>query len=140
MEPEEWYIHVERMGYYEDLRITENDAFRFSRPCGRNHIYRGCNFRCPFCHNSDLLGSDAPAAFTDEEVLDFLKKRRGILEGAAITGGEPTLQAGSGGFHSEGSGAGIPDQAGYQRLPPEVLKRLCEKGLVDYVAMDIKAW
>ena len=51
----------------------------------------GCNFRCPFCHNSDLLGSDAPAAFTDEEVLDFLKKRKGILEGAAITGGEPTL-------------------------------------------------
>ena len=52
----------------------------------------GCNFRCPFCHNSDLLGNDAPAAFTDEEVLDFLKKRKGILEGAAITGGEPTLQ------------------------------------------------
>lgn len=47
MEPEEWYIHVERMGYYEDLRITENDAFRFSRPCGRNHIYRGLQFPLP---------------------------------------------------------------------------------------------
>ena len=72
---------MERMGYYEDLRITENDAFRFFPAMWPNHITRGCNFRCPFCHNSDLLGSDAPAAFTDEEVLDFLKKRRGILEG-----------------------------------------------------------
>ena len=52
----------------------------------------GCNFRCPFCHNSDLLGNDAEVLYTDEEVLKFLTKRKGILEGVAITGGEPTLQ------------------------------------------------
>ena len=52
----------------------------------------GCNFRCPFCHNSELLGNDAKPLFTEEEVLKFLTKRRGILEGVAITGGEPTLQ------------------------------------------------
>ena len=50
----------------------------------------GCNFRCPFCHNSDLLeGMDG--LFSKEEVLTFLKKRAGILEGVCITGGEPTL-------------------------------------------------
>ena len=50
----------------------------------------GCNFRCPFCHNSDLLeGTDG--LFSKEEVLTFLKKRAGILEGVCITGGEPTL-------------------------------------------------
>ncbi|MEG2870281.1 MAG: 4Fe-4S cluster-binding domain-containing protein, partial [Clostridium sp.] len=52
----------------------------------------GCNFRCPFCHNSDLLGSDAEELFTEESVLTFLKKRSSVLEGICITGGEPTLQ------------------------------------------------
>ena len=70
----------------------------------------GCNFRCPFCHNSDLLGSDAPAAFTDLE--DFIQKVRALEYQIKL------------------------DTNGYR---PEVLKRLCEKGLVDYVAMDIKA-
>ena len=97
----------------------------------------GCNFR--FCHNSDLLGSDAPAAFTDEEVLDFLKKRRGILEGAAITGGEPTLQPDLEDFIQKVRALGYQIKLDTNGYRPEVLKRLCEKGLVDYVAMDIKA-
>src|SRR5699024_4272163 len=52
----------------------------------------GCNFRCPFCHNSGLLPSWTPKVYSDEEILDFLKKRRGILEGVCISGGEPSLQ------------------------------------------------
>ena len=99
----------------------------------------GCNFRCPFCHNSDLLGNDAPAAFTDEEVLDFLKKRRGILEGAAITGGEPTLQPDLEDFIQKVRALEYQIKLDTNGYRPEVLKRLCEKGLVDYVAMDIKA-
>ena len=51
----------------------------------------GCNFRCPFCHNGDLLSDSAPGLMTEGELLDFLKKRRGMLEGVCITGGEPTL-------------------------------------------------
>ena len=90
----------------------------------------GCNFRCPFCHNSDLLGSDAPAAFTDEEVLDFLKKRRGILEGAAITGGEPTLQPDLEDFIQKVRALGYQIKLDTNGYRPEVLKRLCEKGLV----------
>lgn len=99
----------------------------------------GCNFRCPFCHNSDLLGNDAPAAFTDKEVLDFLKKRKGILEGAAITGGEPTLQPDLEDFIQKVRALEYQIKLDTNGYRPEVLKRLCEKGLVDYVAMDIKA-
>ena len=51
----------------------------------------GCNFRCPFCHNKELLGNDAEALFSLEELLGFFKKRASILEGVCITGGEPTL-------------------------------------------------
>ena len=46
----------------------------------------GCNFRCPFCHNSELLGSEAEEDYTEEEIFDFLHKRKGILEGVCITG------------------------------------------------------
>ena len=81
----------------------------------------GCNLRCPFCHNSDLLEFGAEPAFTEEEVLKFLAKRKGILEGVAITGGEPTLQ---------------PDLRDF-------ILRVREMGYLvkldtNYVAMDIK--
>lgn len=98
----------------------------------------GCNFRCPFCHNSDLLGNDAPAAYSEEEVLSFLKSRSGILEGLAITGGEPTLQPDLGDFIMKVRAMGLQiklDTNGYQ---PQVLKSLAENSLVDYIAMDIK--
>ncbi len=100
----------------------------------------GCNFRCPFCHNSDLLGGGAPELMTAEELLTFLKRRRGILEGVCITGGEPTLwpeetadlmrRIRELGFQVK------LDTNGYR---PQVLKELCGQGIVDYVAMDIKA-
>ena len=51
----------------------------------------GCNFRCPFCHNSGLIGSEAKSEYSKEELLNFLSRRKGILEGVCITGGEPTL-------------------------------------------------
>ena len=98
----------------------------------------GCNFRCPFCHNSDLLGNDAPAAFTDEGVLDFLKKRRGILEGAAITGGEPTLQPDLEDFIRSVRELGLLVKLDTNGSHPQLLARLWSLGLVDYAAMDIK--
>lgn len=98
----------------------------------------GCNFRCPFCHNSDLLGNNVPAAFTEEEILKFLKKRRGILEGAAITGGEPTLQPDLREFILRVRGLGYQIKLDTNGSRPDVLKSLCEDGLIDYVAMDIK--
>lgn len=98
----------------------------------------GCNFRCPFCHNSDLLGNDSPPAFTEEEVLAFLAKRRGILEGVAITGGEPTLQPDLREFIWKVRELGYRIKLDTNGYRPDVLKELCGEGLIDYVAMDIK--
>ena len=53
---------------------------------------QGCNFRCPFCHNSDLLEGEGAQHISVEELLTFLKKRKGMLDGVCITGGEPTVQ------------------------------------------------
>lgn len=98
----------------------------------------GCNFRCPFCHNSDLLGNEAEIAYTEEEILNFLAKRSGILEGAAITGGEPTLQADLRPFILKIRELGYKIKLDTNGSRPEVLRSLCEEGLIDYVAMDIK--
>ena len=98
----------------------------------------GCNFRCPFCHNSELLGNDAKPLFTEEEVLKFLTKRRGILEGVAITGGEPTLQPDLRSFIVKVRELGYKIKLDTNGSRPNVLRSLCEDGLIDYVAMDIK--
>jgi len=98
----------------------------------------GCNFRCPFCHNSDLLGNDAPPVYTVDEVLSFLSRRTGILEGVAITGGEPTLQPDLKDFILEVRKLGYQIKLDTNGYRPKVLEDLCENGLLDYVAMDIK--
>lgn len=98
----------------------------------------GCNFRCPFCHNSDLLENNAPAACSEEEVLAFLAKRHGILEGIAITGGEPTLQPDLRDFILKTRELGYRVKLDTNGYRPDILRGLCEDGLVDYVAMDIK--
>jgi pyruvate formate lyase activating enzyme len=98
----------------------------------------GCNFRCPFCHNSDLLGNDAEVLYTDVAVLKFLTERKGILEGVAITGGEPTLQPDLRDFILRVRELGYRIKLDTNGSRPGVLKSLCEEGLIDYVAMDIK--
>lgn len=98
----------------------------------------GCNFRCPFCHNKDLLGDNCKSAFSQEEVLDFLKKRASILEGVCITGGEPTLHLMLELFIRQIRQLGYLVKLDTNGYRPEVLKDLCSKQLIDYVAMDIK--
>ena len=100
----------------------------------------GCNFRCPFCHNGGLvLDPDSQPSIEETEVLKFLQKRRGILEGVCITGGEPTLQPDLEGFISKIKEMGYLVKLDTNGSRPDVLKSLLEKGLLDYVAMDIKA-
>ena len=96
-----------------------------------------CNFRCPFCHNSPLLGSAEPE-MTDGELLAFLEKRRGLLDGVCVTGGEPTLSAGLPGLLRQIRALGYPVKLDTNGSRPEVLKALVREGLVQYVAMDIK--
>ena len=98
----------------------------------------GCNFRCPFCHNSELLGGGGEAVMTDAELLAFLKKRQGILEGVCITGGEPTLQKELPDLLRRIKELGYPVKLDTNGYRPQVLQALVEEGLVDYVAMDVK--
>lgn len=99
----------------------------------------GCSFRCPFCQNSGLLFKEAQALFSEDDFLSFLRKRKGILEGVCITGGEPTLNPDLEDFIIKIRNLGFLiklDTNGYQ---PKILKDLIQKGLIDYAAMDIKA-
>ena len=99
---------------------------------------QGCNFRCPFCHNSDLLGSEGPETIPEETLLAFLKKRVGLLDAVCITGGEPTLQPGLEDLITKIKALGYLVKLDTNGNRPQVLKTLVGKGLLDYVAMDIK--
>ena len=100
---------------------------------------KGCNFRCPFCHNAALVEVDGKEQnIEEEEVLAFLKKRQGILEGVCITGGEPLLQVGLEDFLKKVKDLGYAIKLDTNGSFPQKLKDLAKKGLVDYVAMDIK--
>ena len=99
----------------------------------------GCNFRCPFCHNAALVTHiDKDTYIDEEEVFAYLKKRQGILEGVVITGGEPLLQDGIEEFIGKIKDLGYSIKLDTNGSFPDKLISLVEKGLVDYVAMDIK--
>ena len=98
----------------------------------------GCDFRCPFCHNSGLLEGAMPAALDSGELLAFLKKRRGLLDGVCVTGGEPLLRPGLPGLLDGIKNLGFPVKLDTNGNHPDRLVRLWEQGLVDYVAMDVK--
>ncbi len=98
----------------------------------------GCDFRCPFCHNSGILTAPMPAAMTDMELLAFLRRRQGLLDGVCVTGGEPLLRRELAGLLEEIKALGYPIKLDTNGSHPDRLIRLWERGLVDYVAMDIK--
>lgn len=99
----------------------------------------GCNLRCPFCHNSELvLPERKPELMDEEEFFSFLKKRQGILEGVCVTGGEPLLQKDITPFLRRIKELGFAVKLDTNGCFPGVLRSLVEEGLVDFVAMDIK--
>jgi len=104
-------------------------------------IFTGsCNFRCPFCQNSGLvLHPEEEAVIPEEDVLAFLKKRRNILDGLCVTGGEPTLRADLIPFLEQIKALGYLVKLDTNGYRPEVLKELAGRKLIDYVAMDIKS-
>lgn len=99
---------------------------------------KGCNFFCPYCHNSQLIDNSPKDNIEEDEVLSFLKKRQGILEGVCISGGEPLLHDGISAFLEKVKEMGYAVKLDTNGTFPKRLKELCQKGLVDYVAMDIK--
>ena len=98
----------------------------------------GCDMRCPFCHNAELIDGSAPAALTEEELLRFLRSRTGLLDGVAVTGGEPTLRADLPAFLGRIREMGYPVKLDTNGMHPERLEELIRTDLVQYVAMDIK--
>lgn len=100
----------------------------------------GCNFRCPFCQNSSLvLNPSAQPEIPVKEVLSFLKKRQGILEGVCVTGGEPTLSPDLPELLQEIRTLGYPIKLDTNGTHPELLKTLAEQNLIQMTAVDIKA-
>ncbi|WP_286946488.1 anaerobic ribonucleoside-triphosphate reductase activating protein [Acetobacterium sp. UBA5834] len=99
----------------------------------------GCNYRCPFCHNASIVENKlSEKGVLQKEVMDFLKRRLGILDGVCITGGEPLLQDQLENFIREIKALGFLVKLDTNGSLPKKLKQLIETGLVDYVAMDIK--
>ena len=99
---------------------------------------QGCNYRCPFCHNSDLLGAQGSQSLSEDALLSFLAKRRGLLDGVCITGGEPTLQKDLPLLIRRVKDLGFAVKLDTNGSNPHMLKQLLEAGVLDYVAMDIK--
>lgn len=99
----------------------------------------GCNFRCPFCHNASLVVSQTNEHISESEIKEFLEKRKGILDGVAITGGEPMLQKDLKEFIQTVKGFGYLVKLDTNGCDPDKLEELINEGLVDYVAVDIKS-
>ena len=98
----------------------------------------GCDFRCPFCHNFELAEGRLPPVMEEEELLSFLKSRRGLLDGVAFTGGEPCLHPGLPDLMAKIRDLGFATKLDSNGYHPARLREIIDRGLADYVAMDIK--
>lgn len=100
----------------------------------------GCNFRCPFCHNKNLvLTPESEEIISFEYLFEYLKKRKNLLEGVCISGGEPTIHSDLKDFIAEIKKEGLKVKLDTNGSHPEVIKELYDLHLIDYIAMDIKA-
>lgn len=99
----------------------------------------GCNMRCPFCHNSELVcGTSKNELMDEDEFFAFLEKRVGLLDGVCISGGEPTLQPDLAGFCERIREMGFAIKLDTNASQPGVLENLLDEGLLDYIAIDAK--
>lgn len=99
----------------------------------------GCNLRCPFCHNASLVLMPNENDSAENAVLEYLEKRRGIIDGVCITGGEPLMQPDLLSFIEKCKAIGVAVKLDTNGAAPQRLKEILSSGKVDYVAMDIKA-
>ena len=99
---------------------------------------QGCNFKCPFCHNSDLI-KFKEGEILEKDVLDYIDKRKNMLDGVVITGGEPTMQRDLISFLKQIKDLGLNIKLDTNGVKPDVLEKIIKLKLVDYIAMDIKS-
>ena len=101
---------------------------------------QGCNFRCRYCHNPELVYPHLfNSSMPEEEVWSFLQRRQGTLEGVVVSGGEPTLQEDLVSFMAKLKAMGYQTKIDTNGTRPEILRELIDKKLVDFIAMDLKA-
>ncbi|MBQ8078023.1 MAG: anaerobic ribonucleoside-triphosphate reductase activating protein [Eubacterium sp.] len=98
----------------------------------------GCDFRCPFCHNFELIDGTAQPIMDDSELIEFLRGRKALIDGVAITGGEPCLHKDLPELIRKIRAEGYKVKLDTNGYHPEMLKAILDEGLVEYVAMDIK--
>ena len=130
MKEKEVFMHIEA---YQKLTLLD-----YPGRTAATIFTHGCNFRCPFCHNAGLVVRPSEFTIKEEEVLDYLEKRKKLLDGVCITGGEPLLQKDIADFIRKVKSLGYLVKLDTNGTFPEKLISLVDKGLVDYVAMDIK--
>ncbi len=99
---------------------------------------QGCNMRCPFCHNSSLIPLEGDAEVSEEEFFEYIEKRKNMLDGVTISGGEPTVQKDLKDFIKKVKAIGYEIKLDTNGMNFSLLKELIDEKLVDYVAMDIK--
>ncbi|MDI6600653.1 MAG: anaerobic ribonucleoside-triphosphate reductase activating protein [Thermoanaerobacteraceae bacterium] len=99
----------------------------------------GCNFHCPYCHNSSIIVATDKGHVSEEEILNYLVKRGNLLDGVCITGGEPTLWIGLEEYIKRIRDIGFKVKLDTNGARPGILKKLIAENLLDYIAMDIKA-
>ena len=100
---------------------------------------QGCNFKCPFCHNSDLIsGANKPNIIDEQVIFDYLDKRKGLIDGVVVSGGEPLLQKDIELFIRKIKEKGYKVKLDTNGSKPNILKKLIDESLLDYVAMDVK--
>ena len=124
--------------------FQKTDLINYPGKVASTVFTRGCNFRCPYCHNPEFViqGSDQTyfgETYTEEEVIAFLRKRSSFLDALVISGGEPTLHSDLPNFISKVRDMGLMVKLDTNGSRPDVLGSLLAENLLDYVAMDIKA-
>ena len=98
----------------------------------------GCNMRCPFCHNTPLVTGECEEIYSEDEILSFLNKRQGLLDGVAVTGGEPLMQKDIAEFFRKIKELGFDIKLDTNGSFPDKLRELIDNSLVDFIAMDVK--
>jgi len=99
---------------------------------------QGCLFRCPFCHNPELIGQNQPGNITAEEILGYLNEHKNFLDGVCITGGEPTIHKDLPEFINKINALGLAVKLDTNGTNPEMVKLLLANKSIDYLAMDLK--
>ena len=99
----------------------------------------GCNFRCPYCHNSNLLYAEKIKNISELKILSYLQNNKKYIDGVVITGGEPTLHGDLPEFIAKVKSFGYSVKLDTNGTNPEMLRKLIKEGLLDFIAMDIKA-